>query len=58
MVGASSGRLDYIRCLEFSRGRGMKVNIGEQRVFRLSSCTGNRSRCCHLSGDVCRDNVT
>ncbi len=33
---------------------GMKVNIGEQRESRLATCTENRSRCCHLSADVCR----
>ena len=35
MVGASSGRLDHIGRLNFSRDQGLKVNIGEQSEFRL-----------------------
>ena len=27
----------------------VKVNVGEQREFRLASCSENHSRCCHLS---------
>ena len=27
----------------------MKVNIGEQKEFRLASCAENCSGCCHLS---------
>ena len=57
MVCASSGRLDHIGRLDFNRGR-VKVNIVEQRAFRLASCPGNCSRCCHLSADVCRGNAT
>ena len=38
----------------FQSWSGVKVNIGEQREFRLVSCPENCSRCCHLSADVCR----
>ena len=40
MVMASSGRLDY-RTSRFQSWSGVKVNIGEQRDFRLASCPEN-----------------
>ena len=46
------------RMSRFQSWSGVKINIGEQREFRLASCHENRSRCCHLSVDVCRGNVT
>ena len=46
------------RASRFQSWSRVKVNIGEQREFRLASCPDNHSRCCHPSEDVCGGNVT
>ena len=46
------------RTSRFQSWSGVKVNIGEQSEFRPGPCPENHSRCCHLSADVCRGNVT